>query len=166
MRAREENTGSDAVKNTQGLKAIYSTESFQQQLASLGSVVLPRDPVAKSVAWKEKNDSGLAGGHARLTVETRATYQGEAERGGKKLAEIALEPVAIAVERAPASGLGPFTVKEQQGKGSVFLDNDRGRLVEAEVSQTVDLESSPPGQLEKIGWKVKISLSTMLVPKR
>jgi hypothetical protein len=146
------------------VQALYSAESFQQQLACPGSVVLPRDPARKGGGWKEKMDTGVAGGHARMTVETRATYQGEAERGDKKLAEIALEPAAIAVERARASGLGPFTLKEQEGKGSVLFDNDKGRLVETEVSQTVALESSPPGQNEKIVWKMKLSLSAKLVP--
>jgi hypothetical protein len=156
----------DAVKNTQGVHALYSAESFKQQLACQGGVVLPADPVSRGAAWKEKTDTAVAGGHARMTVETRAAYQGDAERGGTKLAEIALEPAATAVERAGTSGLGPFTLKGQEGKGRILFDNDKGRLVEAEVSQTVDMESSPPGQNEKVVWKVKLSLSTKLAPPK
>jgi RNA polymerase sigma factor (sigma-70 family) len=156
----------DAVKNTQGVRALYSTESFKQLLACQGRVVLPDDPVSRGAGWKEKTDTAVAGGHARMTVETRATYQGDAERGGMRLAEIALEPVATTVQRAPTSGLGAFTLKEQEGKGRILFDNDRGRLIETEVSQVLDLESSPPGQNEKIAWKVKLSLSAKLVPPR
>jgi hypothetical protein len=47
----------------------------------------------------------VAGGHAKLTGYTKATYQGEAERSGKKITEITLKPDAIEVERAPTSGM-------------------------------------------------------------
>jgi RNA polymerase sigma factor (sigma-70 family) len=100
----------DAVKNTQGLKALYSTESFKQQLACQGSVVLPRDPVSRNGGWKEKIDTGVAGGHARMTVETKATYQGvgqvqaivTAERIGVQVTPVVgqelLRAVALAVD--------------------------------------------------------------------
>jgi hypothetical protein len=38
----------DAIKNTKGLHVLYSTESFRQQLACRGSVVLPVQDAAVS----------------------------------------------------------------------------------------------------------------------
>lgn len=153
----------DAIKATPGLGAAYSAETFQQLLACPGGVVLPGDPVSRGSGWKERTGRALAGGTARLNVETRATYPGEVERGGKALAAISLEPAVTAVERFPAGGLAPYTVKEQEGKGSILFDNDRGRLVETEVSQTVDMESSHPDQSAKTTLKVKLRLSAKLV---
>jgi RNA polymerase sigma factor (sigma-70 family) len=156
----------DAVKSTQGVRELYSTEEFKQRLACQGGIVLPRGPLSKEAGWNERADTVLVGGHAKLTVDTRATYKGEAERGAKKLAEIALKPTASTLEANPRSGLGPFTLKGDEGKGSLLFDNDSGRLVETEVVQNIDMESSPPGQTEKVIYKVKLSLSTKLVPPK
>jgi hypothetical protein len=153
-----------AVINTPGMQALYSTESFRQLLACQGSVVLPKDSVVKGSSWDEKTAASIAGGHAKMTLYTKATYQGEADRGGKKLAELDLKPTAVTVERSPTSGLGPFTLKKHEGKGSVVFDNDKGRLVETQGSQTVDMESGAAGQT--IVWKIKLSLSAKLVPAK
>jgi RNA polymerase sigma factor (sigma-70 family) len=155
-----------AVKSTQGVKASYSPETFKRLLACQGAVVLPRDPVSKGADWNEKTTLPVAGGHANLTVDTRATYRGDANRGDKKIEEITLKPTATAVERLPSSGLGTFTLKNQAGAGSLVFDSTTGRMVETEIVQTVDLESSPPGQNDKIAWKIKLSLSAKLVPKK
>lgn len=156
----------DAVKNTQGIRSIYSAESFKQLLVCQASVVLPPGPVSKGAGWSEKADVVVAGGHAKLPVTTQATYQGEADRGGKKLEQISLQPTATTVERDPNSGLGPFALKTHEGKGTIFFDSDKGRLVEAEVTQDLYMESSPPGQKEKIVWKVKLTTSTKLAPSK
>jgi RNA polymerase sigma factor (sigma-70 family) len=159
-------TLADAVKNTPGVQAVYSAENFRRQLAGQGSVVLPSDPLSWGGDWKEKSDRALVGGHAKMSIETVATYKGETERDGRKLAEVALEPSAVTIERSPTSGLGPFKLKGHDGKGHLLFDNDKGRLIETEVIQTLDLESAPPGQDEKIIWKVKHSLTTKLVPSK
>jgi hypothetical protein len=99
-----------------------------------------------------------------MTVDTRATYQGGADHDGKKIEAIALKPEATV--EGTGTGLGAFTLKNQEGKGSMLFDNDKGRLVETEVNQTVEMESAPPGQNDKIVWKVKLSLSAKLVPAK
>jgi hypothetical protein len=96
-------------------------------------------------------------------VDTRATYQGETNRGGAKLQEIKLQPTAVAVERSATSGLGRFTLKGHEGTGSVYFDQGKGRLVEAALTQNLDMESSPPGQQEKVVLKVKLCTSAKLV---
>jgi hypothetical protein len=54
----------DMVKKTQGVQAVYSAESFKQQLACQGSVVLPMESVSKGAGWNEKADVVIVGGHA------------------------------------------------------------------------------------------------------
>jgi hypothetical protein len=154
----------NAVRNTPGVRALYSAESFRRQLACQGGVVLPKDPVYKGRGWDEKTEVAVAGGHARMAGYTRATYQGQGDRGGKKLDEIALVPTATTLERSPSSGLGRFTLKGHEGKGRVLFDNDRGRLVETEVTQDLEMETGVPGQT--VVWRIKLSLSTKLAPPR
>jgi hypothetical protein len=48
----------------------------------------------------------------------------------------------------------------------MFVDNAKGRLIAAEVTQNLNLESSPPGQSEKTVWKVSCSISTKLIPAK
>jgi RNA polymerase sigma factor (sigma-70 family) len=151
----------DVVKNTAGLHALYSAETFQRLLACPGSVVLPEDAVYRDTTWHDKSEAPLAGGHARMTVDTRAAYQSGAERDGKRVEAITLKPDAMV--EGTGTGLGAFTLKNQDGKGSMVFDNDKGRLVETEVGQTLDMESGPPGQNDNVVWKVKLSLSAKLV---
>jgi hypothetical protein len=48
----------------------------------------------------------------------------------------------------------------------MLFDNDKGRLVETEMTHDLEMESFPPGQTDKIIWKVKLSSSTKLVPTK
>jgi RNA polymerase sigma factor (sigma-70 family) len=156
----------NAVQGTQGIQAMFSPKYFQQVLACPGNVVLPGGPVSPGAGWSDKADQPIAGGHVRMTGEIKATYRGEADRGGPKLQEIALQPTATRIERVPTSGLGPFTLRDHNGKGSLFFDSGKGRLVEAELTQDLEMESLPPGQGEKIFWKMKLSISTKLMPEK
>jgi hypothetical protein len=47
----------DAVKNTAGLHALYSPESFRQLLACRGGVVLPEDAVHPDASWHDKTEA-------------------------------------------------------------------------------------------------------------
>ena len=99
-----------------------------------------------------------------MTVDTRAEYQGGTDRDGKRLEVIALKPDATV--EGTGTGLGVFRLRDQDGKGSMLFDSDTGRLVEADVNQSLEMESAPPGQNDKIVWKVKLSLSAKLVPAK
>jgi RNA polymerase sigma factor (sigma-70 family) len=155
----------DTVKKTRGMSGQYSRENLQQTLAVQGSVVLPSEPLSRGASWNEKSEWTVAGGHARMPVQIKAIYQGEAERGGKKLETIALEPTATKVERSPTTKLGPFTLKTHKGKGSMSFDKVSGWLVEAEQYQVVEMVSGPgPGQM--LAWKIRLSLSAKLVGEK
>lgn len=156
----------DIVKKTPGLRAVYSAESFQQQLAGLGGVVLPKESVSQGTGWNEKADVVIVGGHAKMAVDTKATYRGPADRGEKKVDEVALTPKVTAVNQAPTSGLDPLTLKSYDGKGSMLVDNSMGRLIAAELTQDLNLESGPSGQSAKLVWKLKYSISTKLLPAK
>jgi hypothetical protein len=87
----------EIVKQTPGVQAVSSAESFKQQLACQGSVVLPKESVSNGVGWNEKAVVVILGGHAKMAVDTKAAYRGQADRGGKKLDEVTLTPKVTAV---------------------------------------------------------------------
>jgi RNA polymerase sigma factor (sigma-70 family) len=156
----------DTVKKTRGLTVMYSSEAFQRMLVPQGSIVLPREPVPRGASWTEnaKTEVQLAGGHAKMAVTIKATYQGEDDRSGRKLKAIGLQPTATKVERSPTTRLGQFTLAKHEGKGNLYIDNATGRLVESEQSHEVAMTSNPgPGQV--IAWKTKLSLTAKLVEK-
>jgi hypothetical protein len=141
------------------------SRATDRDLLEVGGVILPSDPVNKGDDWNQKSAAKIAGGNERMTVDTRATYRGPADRGGKGLDEIALSPAATLEPVAgPVGPFGPVTLKSQEGKGRLLFDNNRGRLVVTEVSQELDAESGAAGQ--NIVWKIKLSLSTRLLPSK
>jgi RNA polymerase sigma factor (sigma-70 family) len=153
----------DVVRSIQGLESQYSVESFKQQLACQGGVVLPREPVFADAGWNERADVTVAAGREKLGLDIRATYKGETAREGRRLADIALKPTASTLDAARPSGLGAFTLKSHEGKGQMLFDNDKCRLVETEMTHDLEMESFAPGQTDKITWKVKLTSSTKLV---
>ncbi len=149
----------DTLKNTH-----ESTEVLKHHLASQGSVVLPAPPIEKGAGWSEQSEVPIAGGHAKIKFETKASYLGEKNRDERNLAEISLPPSYATIVPLPTTRIGPFTLKNHDGKGTILFDNDRGRLVAADFSQTIDVDSGPLGQT--LAWKVKLSTSTKLAPAK
>jgi RNA polymerase sigma factor (sigma-70 family) len=154
----------NAVRGTPGLRMLYAAENLQQQFACPGSVVLPTEALSPGGRWYDKTVRAVVGGHVRLTVNTGASYPGRADGGGKRLEEISLEPSVTAVGLAPGSFLDPFVLRKQEGKGRMLFDNDRGRLVESAISQSVELESGTPVRPEL--YEIKLGLSAKLVSPR
>jgi RNA polymerase sigma factor (sigma-70 family) len=150
----------DAVKKMRGGRALFSPESFQQ-LVSQASFVLPTGPVRQGGSWNQKADSKMAG-PARMTVDARATYQGKADQGGKKLDKIILTLTAKVA--GAGGGLGQFTLKNQDGKGTIFFDNARGRLVESQAGQDLHLEFNPGAQAIVVDVKIRQS-AKLIAPK-
>jgi RNA polymerase sigma factor (sigma-70 family) len=107
----------DAVRRSPGLRLLHSPDSLQQQLACPGCVVLPGEALSRGVTWKEQTGTSVIGGLVRLAVYSRATYKGRADRGGKPLEEIALEPTVTGAWRTNTNFLGPLTLLNQDGKG-------------------------------------------------
>jgi RNA polymerase sigma factor (sigma-70 family) len=151
----------NVLKKTRGLGPTFSPDSFKQRVTQ-GMIVLPRGPVINGGSWTQKADAKIPVGPAKMTAYTRALYQGKIDRGGKKLEAIALEPAAT-IDRA-AGAFGQATLKNQEGKGRIFFDNDKGRLVQTERSQTLDMETTTGGQT--IVWKIKLGLSATLAPAK
>jgi hypothetical protein len=101
---------------------------------------LPKDPVSKGDKWEDKKTVGSPVG--KVTVSNKYVYEGQVEKGGKKLEKIAVTP-QIKVAGAGDAKL-PFKVKikSSKGKGAAYFDNQAGRLLETTNEMVMDAEIS------------------------
>jgi len=148
------------LQRTPSLDATFPPGAFEQ-LVQLG-VVLPNTPVRNGDHWSHKGEMPFAGSNAAMSIDTRATYHGPADRDGREFATITLKPTAALIN-APAKVFGSFTLKRQEGDGHIVFDHVRGRLVESSVKQTLHMENTPPAGAEPVVVTRVISLRAKLV---
>lgn len=94
---------------------------------------IPAEPVNKGDSWERTNKRGLGAGQF-LTVTTRYTYEGEIEKGGKKLDKISSKVLSVdlILEDSPL----PLTIKStdlkpSESKGELLYDRAQGRVISA-----------------------------------
>jgi hypothetical protein len=133
----------DAIKNLPGgggLGNILSADSLKQ-MASQSRAALPDGPVTKGKTWVKNVDMKMPFG--TMKVENISTYEGSSPRGDTKLEQIAIKP-KMTIEPDPNS---PVTIKlkEQDGKGTTYFDNNAGRMVETNLKQNMVMALSVMG---------------------
>jgi hypothetical protein len=130
------------LQNLPGVDKIgdmLSPESMKSMLG--GNMVLPEGPVEKGKTWKQKTDTKMPFG--RITGETKYTFEGEVERGGKTLQKIAVKP-ETKIETDPNAPV-QIKVKDSKGKGYLFFDNKAGKIVETTNETTMQMEIEAGG---------------------
>jgi hypothetical protein len=129
-------------KVTNDLKALPGAEMMGELFSEAGlkkmahgGIEFPKEAIDKGKSWSHKADMKLPLG--QIKGEVQFTYEGPVERDGKKLEKIALKP-NVTIEAAPDA---PFKMKlkSQEGKGHFFFDNDAGRIVAVDSSQTMEM---------------------------
>ncbi len=132
----------NAVKNAGGgLPGASLSPDDLKQMVNQGGLVLPEKPVKKGDSWTHSSNMAMQG--MKMKVDTKATYEGETTEGGKKLQEISLAP-KMTTEGGPAGV--EIKLKNQESKGKALFDNDKGRVVETELNQNMDMDLSAGGQ--------------------
>jgi hypothetical protein len=97
----------------------------------------PAEPVNKGDVWERTTKLNLGAGQV-MTVTTRYTYEGEAERDGRALDKITTKVLTVDFALEAGSPL-PFTVKESalkpaETKGELWFDRKLGQVVAASSS--------------------------------
>lgn len=97
---------------------------------------LPDKAVAKGESWDHTIKSNLGAGQV-FTVASKFTYEGEVEKGGRKLDKITytIKSVDFTLEDSPL----PFTLKSSDlkptdAKGEILFDRMSGMIVESKVT--------------------------------
>jgi hypothetical protein len=146
----------DALKSMPGGKLVQET---LRDFTSPGGLSLSKDPVRRGDSWTTRVEMKMDP-VGKLVMDTKYTYEGKGEGDRKHLERIALQPT-LAAEVVPGS---PEKVKftKQEGKGSAYLDSEKGRLVETSLTLKMELEVSSEGQTVPV--RITQSHRTTLVP--
>jgi hypothetical protein len=151
----------EVAKKLQGLPGAealgdtFSPDGLKRMMGQSG-IVLPKEPVDKGAAWKNKVDMKLPIG--KIIAEIAYTYEGPAKNAEK----IALKP-KMSIQADPNA---PFamTMKSQEGSGHAYFDNQAGKLREMVMNQTMEMEIEIMGQT--LSQRMVQNVTTKLVDKK
>jgi hypothetical protein len=128
---------------------------------------IPTKPVTKGESWELSETMRLEGGQS-MTMKTKYTYQGEVDRGGKKVHQIDVETneVSYSIDADAASPLklASSSLKPKMIEGILYFDQESGQVVEAREKMQIagDLKFTVSGN-ELVG-KLDLTLgSTSIV---
>jgi hypothetical protein len=148
----------DALKSMPGGKLVQET---LKDFTGPGGLRLSKDPVKRGDSWNTKVKMKMEP-VGTLVMDTKYTYEGKGEGDRNNLERITLQPT-YAIDVAPGS---PEKAKltKQEGKGSSYFDQEKGRLVESSLDLKLELEVSDEGLTVPV--KLTQSHRTKLVPMR
>jgi len=126
----------DADKFSGGL---LSTDGLKKMVGA--GLVFPEGAITKGKTWSEKMSMKTPVGKMAGTM--KYTYEGPAEKDGKKVEKIAVKPEMkiIPDPDAPIQ----IKVKNQKDKGFAYFDNQAGRLIEVTNEGTMEMEVEAMG---------------------
>ena len=131
-----EGAGGGAVPGGGG----FNAESLKQ-LASQSGVEFPEEPVAEGKNWSGETEAKLPFGTMKL--DNQFTYQGAERRGGQALQKIAVKP-KISIEPDPNAQV-QMKVTSQDANGTIYFNNQEGRIAESTMKQNLDMELNAGG---------------------
>jgi hypothetical protein len=122
-----------------GMGEVFTEDGLKRLFGQCGQP-LPEGSVTKDQTWDHALIIKFRGGN--LKVDTKYTYEGPAERNGKKVETMALKPT-LKLEGGRVTTR--IVIKKSDAQGMAYFDNAAGRLVEVNVKQQVDIEVGPEG---------------------
>jgi hypothetical protein len=153
------------------LKAIPGADKFGGDMLSPeglskmvgGGLVLPKGPVTKGKTWTQKFSMKMPLG--KMAGDMKYAYEGPAEKDGKKLEKIAVQP-NLKIELDPDAP-AQIKIKSQKDKGHAFFDNEAGRLVEFSNEGTMEMEVEAGGMTftQNITQSVRLRLKNRSRPR-
>jgi hypothetical protein len=149
-------------KVVEALKSMPGGKLVQEALKDFtgpGGLRLSKHPVKPGGSWNTKVEMKMEP-IGKLFMDTKYTYEGKGEGDRKNLERIALHPT-LAADVVPGSAQNVKFTK-QEGKGIAYLDNEKGRLVEASLVLKMELDVSSDGQTVPV--KLMQTNRTKLVP--
>jgi hypothetical protein len=129
------------LKNIPGLGQMgdmLTPESFKTTVQGSILPLLPKDPIEKGKSWTQKTDQKTPLG--AVSGKTTYTYEGQVEKGGKKVEKIAVVPEAK-IDPDEKSEV-KIKLKKMNSKGHAYFDPQAGRVLEStnETTAVAELE--------------------------
>jgi hypothetical protein len=149
----------EAMKNSPaaaGAGDMFTAEGMKRMINQSG-LTLPEKAATKGESWDTTAEIKALFG--KMQVVKHVTYDGSTTREGVKAAEFQIKP-KVTIESDPNAQISA-TLKSQDTNGKAYFDLTTGRLLECNVSQTMELELKAMGQVieQKINQTVKMTLT-------
>jgi hypothetical protein len=126
---------------------VLSPESFKSTVQGSILPILPKDAIDKGKSWTQKADQKTSLG--AISGKTTYTYEGQIEKGGKKLDKIAVVPEAK-IDPSDKAEV-KVKIKKMTSKGYAYFDAQSGRVVESTNETTAQAE------VETLGMTVEVN---------
>src|SRR5207302_1594338 len=123
-----------------GLGDMFSKEGLQKLFGQ--NFLLPKGAVNKGDSWQHKLDMKTPLG--KQEVNTTYQYNGPTQKDGKTLEQIGLK-VQINIVPDPAA-IATVKIKDQNSNGTILFDNEAGRLLEMNLTQTTVMDTTVAGK--------------------
>lgn len=120
------------------------SEDGIKQLIQRSVTLLPEKVPSSDTSWTQEFSSKLG----KIGVQKNATkfsYEGVEEHDGKKLAKLSTdEEITLELNDNPDANF-ELEIAKQEAKGTIFFDNQTGRLAEANATAKVEMEGEFQG---------------------
>jgi len=133
----------------------FASEEGLKSLMGQSATVFPEKSVSKGDTWNNEFTTDSQVG--KLKVKIEYTYQGSETRGDAEVEKIDMK---INMD-FQGGALGPqFKVQQQNNQGTIYFDNQQGRLVESTATQDMTLKATIQGQeiSQKITGSMKMTV--------
>ena len=134
----------EAMKANPGLAqmgGMFSEEGLKNMMQQ-SAISFPKEAISKGKSWNKVVEVKMPFGVMKL--DTTYTYQGPETRNNSKLEKIDTKS-AVSIE--PAAGANvELKIKSADVKGTVYFDNQAGRIVEFVQTQKMVMEIATMGQ--------------------
>jgi hypothetical protein len=148
----------EALQDLPGAEQLAETfsEEGMKNMITQGTPSLPKEGVTEGATWKREMSMKLPPAGTMNTVST-FTYMG-IEGDDPPLHKLKVDLTQSIV---PGEGGMKITLKDQQTQGSVYFDNEAGRMTGSEIKQVMTMEISLGGPTveQKIDQTVKVSFA-------
>ena len=144
-----------------GAAGMFSEEGMKN-MVSESSLALPKEDLAKGKGWTRQTKIPMPP-LGSMTLDKNYSYEGAETKDGKELDRIKLV-TKVDIQLNPANDL-EMKIQGQDGQGTIFFDNTRGRIVESSVSEKLEMifKLKAAGQEQEMSQNNETSTTMKLV---
>ncbi len=139
----------DEIKKMMGPAGGEMVESLSRN----GSLEFPAEPLTVGKSWKVGFTSPSPAG--KMKLNNTYTYRGTQQRSGSKLHAFEVD---IKMEFVKGAGPVSISITNQNTKGVMYFDAEKGRLAESIVNQDVEMLVEAQGQKMQQSLKSKAEI--------
>jgi hypothetical protein len=116
---------------------IFNADAMKSTVVGSIIIPLPKECVTREMSWSQKNAAKT--GMGKIISDTKFTYMGQVEKGGKTLIKLAVNRPEMKIE--PGENADPeVKIKQGNSEGCALFDNELGRVVQVTTDTRMQVE--------------------------